>query len=190
MAAGDVTIVADRRDKFSRDVALATMRALNRAITATRADVSSRLNKQTGVRVKVIKSRMELIPPQVNKLEATLHVWGTPVPAIEYRAAQTPKGVAFTTGTGSIRFLKGAFIARMKTGHRGVYSRSRPSRSRKGKPRSSPALPIFQRYGPPLSIVALQSGILEASRTVGEATFHKTLAHELQRRLGALKVAA
>lgn len=179
-----VTIRGDRTASITKAVALSILRALNRAIITTRADVSSRLNKQTGVRVKVIKKRLVVIPPKIDKLEATLRIDGTPVPAIEYRAKQTPVGVVFTTGTGGVRFLKGAFLATMKTGHRGVYSRSRPSRSRKNKPRSSPALPIFERFGPPLSIVALQSAILEASQTVGEAAFRKNLAHEMQQRLG------
>jgi hypothetical protein len=181
-----VTIRADRTASITKAVALATMRALNRAIITTRADVSRRINKEQGVRVKVIKRHLIIIPPKIDNLEATLRISGRPVPAIEYRAKQTPTGVAF--GTGSSRaFLKGAFIATMKkTAHRGVYSRSLPSRSRKGKPRSSPALPIFQRYGPALSVVALQSAILEASRTVGEEAFRKNLAHEMQRRLGHL----
>jgi Prophage minor tail protein Z (GPZ) len=166
-------------------MALATMRALNRAIITTRADVSTRLKKETGVRVKVIKTRLVVIPPKIDKLEAILRVGGTPVPAIEYRAKQTPTGVTF--GTGSSRaFLKGSFIATMKSGHRGVYSRSRPSRSRRGKPRSSPALPIFERFGPPLSIVALRTEILKSSLTVGQEAFQKNLAHELRRRLGTL----
>jgi hypothetical protein len=180
-----VTIRADRTASITKAVALATMRALNRAIITTRADVSSRLNKETGVRVKVIKKRLLVIPPKIDNLEATLRISGIPVPAVEYRAKQTPTGVAFGTGSSRV-FLKGAFLATMKTGHRGVYSRSRPSRSRKGKPRSSPALPIFERFGPPLSTVALRSAILEASQTVGEEAFRKNLAHEMQRRLGHL----
>jgi hypothetical protein len=184
-----VTIRADHTKSIVRETALATLRALNRAIITTRADVSRRLNKDTGVRVKIIKRRLVIIPPKIEHLEATLRIDGTPVPAREYRAKQTPTGVTF--GTGSSRaFLKGAFLATMKSGHKGVYSRARPSRSRKGKPRSSPALPIFERFGPPLSIVALRTAILDASRTVGEQALRKNLAHEMRRRLGDLRKGA
>jgi hypothetical protein len=185
-----VTIRADRTANVTYGIAVATRNALKRGIISARAELSTRLNKEIGVRVKVIKTHLDLTQPTIENLVATLRISGRPVPAIEYRAKQTPKGVTFTAGS-SRAFLKGAFLATMKTGHRGVYSRSRPSRSRKGKPRSSPALPIFERFGPPLSVVALRSGeMLPAVLAVGQESFRKNLAHELQRRLGSRKATA
>jgi hypothetical protein len=189
MAEPRVTIRSDRTKGIPRIMALANARALKRAIISTRAYLSSALNKETGVRVKTIKGHIAIMHATPDKLEATVRVDGIPVKAIEYRAKQTPTGVIF--GTGSSRgFLKGAFLATMKTGHRGVYSRQRPSRSRKGKPRSSPALPIFERYGKPLSIIALRTEILKSALAVGEESFRKNLVHELRRGLAGIGAAA
>lgn len=188
MAEARVTIRGDRTKGIPKIMALAASRALKRAAISARAHLSSALNKETGVRIKVIKPRLLIIHATPDKLEALIRVGGTPVPAIEYRAKQTPAGVIF--GTGSSRaLLKGAFLATMKSGHRGVYSRSRPTRSRKGKPRSSPALPIFERFGPPLSIIALRTEILKSALAVGEASFKKNFEHELKRGLGAIGAA-
>lgn len=188
MAEARVSIRGDRSKGIPKIMAMAATRALKRAAVSARAELSRGLNKETGVRVKVIKPRLTMKLPSPDDLEAIVRVSGRRIPAIEYRAKQTPTGVIF--GTGSSRaLLKGAFIATMKSGHRGVYSRQRPSRSRKGKPRSSPGLPIFERFGVPLSIVALRTDILKSALAVGEASFQKNFEHELKRGLGSIGAA-
>jgi hypothetical protein len=69
----------------------------------------------------------------------------------------------------------------MASGHAGVFARRTPSRSRVGKRRSSPGLPIVEQYGPSLPQVAVKQRILEAGQAVGEAAFTKNLTHELGR---------
>lgn len=184
MAEVRVTIRADRSKSIPKIMAMAATRALKRAAVSARAEVSRGLNKETGVRVKVIKPRLTIKLPRPDDLEAIVRVSGRPVPAIEYRAKQTTAGVTFSTDAGSRAFLKGAFIATTKSGHRAVWQRHRPSRSRKGKPRSSPGLPIFQRFGPPLSIIALRTEILKSALAVGQASFEKNFEHELKRGFG------
>jgi hypothetical protein len=189
MASDRVTIRGDQTKGIPILIALANARALNRARIAARAVLARELNRETGVKISIIKRHIGHSVATKDNLEVTIRVDGNPVPAIAYRAEQTPTGVAFTTGGGSRAFLKGAFIATTKSGHRAVWSRHRPSRSRKGKPRSSPALPIFQRFGPPLSVVALRTEVLQSAFAAGEASFKKNLEHELQHRLKSIGAA-
>lgn len=188
MAEARVTIRNDHTKAIPKIMALAGARALKRAAVTTRAHLARALNAETGVKIKIVKRHLAISPATPDNLETTIRVDGNPVPAIAYRGVeQTAKGVVF--GTGSWRaFLKGAFIASTKSGHTAVWSRKVPTRSRKGKrlPRSSPGLPIGERFGPPLSIVALQTDVLRAALIVGRASFKKNLEHELTRGLATI----
>lgn len=191
MASDRVTIRGDQTKGIPILIALATARALNRARIAARAVLARELNRETGVKQKIIKRHIGHSVATKDNLEVEIRVDANPIPAIAYREVkQTPTGVIF--GTGSWRaFLKSAFLATTKTGHTAVWSRKVPTRSRKGKrlPRSSPGLPIGERFGPPLSIIALRTEVLQSALAAGEASFRKNLEHELSHRLKSIGTA-
>lgn len=188
MASDRVTIRGDQTKGIPILIAMANARALNRARIAARAVLARELNRETGVKVSIIKRHIGHSVATKDNLEVTIRVDANPVPAIAYRPVeQTSTGVVF--GTGSWRaFLKSAFIATTKSGHTAVWSRKIPTRSRKGKrlPRSSPQLPIGQRFGPPLSIIALRTEVLQSAFEAGQESFRKNLEHELSYRLKSI----
>jgi hypothetical protein len=170
--ASRVTIRADHTKAFATAVSAAASRALNRAISTVRTDVTRKLAKELGLAQTPIRERLEIQSASPKRLEATLVVSSKPVPLIEYAARQTKPGVTYRGPQGR-RLLRGSFIARMRSGHVGVFKR----RTRK-------RLPIFERVGAPLPLVALKAKILESALAIGEAEFQKRLTHELGRALG------
>lgn len=86
------------------------------------------------------------------------------------------RGVIANTPT---RHYPGTFIAKMASGHVGVYERITPSRSRKGKPRGSPALPIRELFYVSIAHVFVKK--LSVIKARVKEQLAKNVAHELKR---------
>lgn len=102
----------------------ATARALNRTILAVRTAASKEIRARYNIRAKDIKPTMSKRTASALSLEASLRSKGKGMPLIKFKAAQTRKGVRATIKRGSRQSLPGAFIATMKSGHRGVFARA------------------------------------------------------------------
>lgn len=169
------------------DVAVATLRALKRTGDSTRTHAERLLADDTGLRKKDVARALRLEPPTVRHLVATLHVSGARLPLLAFGARQTRRGVTYRLPTGR-GTAPSAFIARMRSGHEGVFRRraaAGPLRARRRGARAAaagflmvPRLPIDELRGPSLPQVFMKETINRALVVHAETTFDKNLAHE------------
>jgi len=148
----EVVLVGDKElDALLKDypgrATRATVRAMNRAITSGRTLMVQRIAADTGLRSGDIKKAMSLRNATAQRLEARLGVGLKRIPLIDFNARGPEpsrgkgRGVSYRLRGGGGR-VANAFIATMKSGHRGVFARA-------GKAR----LPIRELFGPSLGHV-------------------------------------
>jgi hypothetical protein len=97
-------------------------------------------------------------------MEWAIDVSGEPVPLVAYPHRQTKKGVSVEVNRGKRTLLKGAFVATMRSGHKGVFRRE-------GKAR----LPIEELRGSRPVDALLHEGESEAVAARGGKSFAETL---------------
>ena len=149
----------------------AVVRALRRAITAARTLMVREISKDVGLKSKDVKDALRMTEPSFSNPTAQLAAKLKRIPLIRFSARGPEpsrgrgKGVTYRLGQRRGR-NEHAFIAVMKSGHRGVFKR-----------KSTKRLPIYQLYGPSLGHV------FEKYQPAGQARaiemFEKNLDHEL-----------
>ena len=153
----------------------AAVRALNRAATTVRAEAGRRIRERYNLRVSVIKDDLRLVRARRGSLESQVIARGAPIPLIEFGARQSRRAgltVQVRRDRGRKR-VRNAFIATMKSGHRGAYAR-------RGRER----LPIDELYSIGVPSMFSQREILRALRGVATQRFATELARELKFRSG------
>jgi hypothetical protein len=157
---------------------LATSRALNKTSQAAKSAAVKLIAKDMSVKQKDIRSSITLLKATRIKLQAIVQARGQRLPIIKLdpHATQTNIGVTYKGQNGQRKQIAGAFIATMKTGHRGVYKRA-PGAKR---------LPIMELHGPSIPHVFCQAKITQAlEETVNTrwpVIFQHEVEFELQRR--------
>lgn len=162
---GDAALIADFRD-FPGRTTRAMVRALNRALVSGRTVMVRAIAQDTGLKQGDVRKAMPQREATFQRPRAELASSLKRRPLIEFKARQTGKGVSYDLGRGR-KVLSHAFIARMRSGHTGVFMR-------RGKRR----LPIKEKRGVSLGHVfrKFRPQGLEAMR----ASFVKNFDHELQ----------
>jgi len=177
-----------------REVARAGAVALNRTITTVRAAATKEMKQAVGAELGLgasgVKKAIKMYRASFKHLVAKLVASGKHMPLINFRARQTKTGVTHSAW-GKRQIAKGAFIARMPGGHKGVYRRvdSRyAKRHTKGRPAtSSPNLPIKEMWGPSLPREFVSTRVLARMRLTARKVWPKNFQHELNRRLSRMK---
>jgi hypothetical protein len=113
----------------------ATMRALNRAADGTRVDAGRKIRETYNVTNKVLQPAFYVRKATRDFLTAVVGASGRPMRLIGFGARQVAAGVSVAIKRGSRKVLRGAFIARMKSGHTGVFMR-----------RGAKRLPVDEKY--------------------------------------------
>lgn len=152
----------------------AIARAINRSVVTTRAVLARDISGDTGLKVSAVKEQLKVTDAQPDRLIAQIRVSGKPIPLIDFKARQTRTGV--TARLPGTKRYQGAFIARMKSGHRGVFKRVPNGKRRGPKPHRS-QLPIYELHGPSLPKVFTK--FTPSALKAGEESLQKNLAHEL-----------
>jgi len=150
---------------------LATVRAMNRTMQTVRTAATRALAEDVGITQRDVRKSMELRRARSSdypNLEATLIVTGRRIPLFAFRARQTRQGVSYRL-PGGRTLAPSAFLARMRSGHEGVFRR-------RGRAR----LPIDELRGPSLPYVLGKQRIMEALRTLAGTAFPKNLDHEIE----------
>jgi len=106
---------------------------------------------------------------------ATLQATGRRIPLYDFTRQRKLRGRP--TGKGAV---PGAFIARMASGHVGIFKRVGKSRSRKGLPPHAPGLPITELFGPSLPFVFTNAKIMGALLAHAKENLAKNYRHEVQ----------
>lgn len=166
--------VARLQASFDRTVLpQATASALNRTATTGRVQASRRIRERYNLKAGAIRAQMRIVRANRGRLTAEVIASGRPIPLIEFAARQVGTGVSVSVIRGSRKVRLHAFIAKMKTGHVGVYERT--SRRR---------LPIKELFSVSLPRAFTRAEILTSIERVAIERFRIELARELRFRMG------
>lgn len=166
--------VARLEANVDRVLPQATARALNRTATTVRAQASRRIRERYNLKAGAIRAQMRISRANRGRLTAEVIASGRPIPLIEFSARQTRKGVSVQVIRGRRKVRLHAFVAKMRTGHVGVFERT-----------SSKRLPIRELFSVSLPSAFTQKEILTSIEQVAVERFRIELERELRFRTGA-----
>jgi len=172
----------------------ATTRAINRTLTTVRAAAGREVAADLGVPVRQVTAAMVITKARFTTLRGVISVTGRRIPLINLKATGPEpsrgkgQGVSYSLG-GQRRRIGSAFIATLRSGHRGVFRRIGTS-ARRSRGAWSPNLPIVELKGPSIPRVTAKRSILNALKTLGQTTLVRNLQSEIRFLLGGRRVPA
>lgn len=162
------------------DVRKSVYSALNRVSQRLKTESGRKARETYIVKSKDVTQQVVLRRGSVSNLSSELRWKGGSIPIIKFRT--NPKSVggkrpralkAAIKRAGGNKKVDGAFLARMSSGHVGVFRRSARRR-----------LPVEELYGPAVPVMLNNPEITEHLERVAIEEMDKRLEHELNRRLG------
>lgn len=167
--------------KVEQAVVRALSKAGGDAIRAVRAEGKRRVRAKKRIKAEYLADRaMPLTYPRAKSINAmvwTMRVSGREVPLGKYPSRQTKRGVSVMVNKGQRRVIKGAFIAKMKSGHVGVFMREGRSSLPIKHALSSRASDVFRDKG-------TSHTVLLRGHTAFGRTFRRVLPLELAKAQG------
>lgn len=140
----------ERLARRRADVPQAVSRSMNRAAASAVTAISRAVATDMRVQQRRVRDAVHVQPAQPTRLVVAVFASAKRLPLIAFGA----RGPEPSRGRGSgvrattpARRYPHAFIATMKSGHRGVFERKEKSRSRKKLKPGSPGLPIVELFG-------------------------------------------
>lgn len=121
----DATDVRKRLEHLSEAVSnRAIVRSLNRAVAASNTEAGRVVREELNLKLADVKDVISVRKASSQGLTASLVISPKPAPLIDFAARQTAKGVTVKVKRQGGRVLvRNAFIAKMKSGHVGVFTR-------------------------------------------------------------------
>jgi hypothetical protein len=165
----------DAIQNLGKEEIRARVRALNRTIATANTEARRAIAEDTSLPQNVIAKSLAIRRATFDRPEAVLEATGRRIPLYEFTRQRKLRGRP--TGRGAI---PGAFIARMKSGHIGIFRRVGKSRSRRGLPSPAPGLPITELFGPSLPRVFTNEKIMGALISNAKDNLLKNYRHEVQ----------
>ena len=171
-----------------REQLAAVVRSLNRTLTTVRAEAARKIAQDYGIKVGGAKKSLRIETASRTQLKGAVVASGRPLPLVVFSARQTGRGVSVkVTGRKTIPH---AFIAAMKSGHRGVFVRSRSTKPlvfRHGKGsrmrRTGRDLPISELFSVSVPAAFAQRKVSEALIAVARRRFAEVFVQEARFRL-------
>ncbi|RAV18827.1 phage tail protein [Paenibacillus contaminans] len=169
-----------RVGKLDKDVRQSFYSALSRTTQRLKTESGRKARETYIVKTKTVTDQVVLRRGSASSLSSELRWKGRNLPLLQFRT--TPRNIpakqprvlkAAVKRAGGNKPIDGAFLARMSTGHIGVFRRSARRR-----------LPIGELYGPAVPIMLNNPGVVEHLERVANETMDQRLEHELNRRLG------
>lgn len=143
-------VVQLQRQLPDRFVVPASLQALNRTLTNSRAEVTRRIRGRVNLKARAIRDSMSQNRATRSRIEASLDFRFRPISLKEYGARQVRRGVRVTVMRGRREQLRGLFIQDRMGSHvfgREPQQRQRPLSGRSGKERWY-GLPVQKKFGP------------------------------------------
>ena len=168
-------------------------RALNRAIASANVAMVRVIANDLGVKQGVVRDRIKIQQATPDRLTARLYANAKRIPLIDFGAKGPEpsrgrgRGVTVKTGSGR-RTIANAFIATMRSGHRGVFQRVAGSSGRRGPAPNRSQLPIRELFGASIWQVFKKFEAVGLER--GKEQLIKNLQSEFRFALGAARDAA
>lgn len=161
-----IALLNDVRDQAPTVAA----RALNKSAKSAKTAMVKVVRADVGLKAGTVRDAITLVEARPGpEPTAKLRVSKKRIPLIEFNARQLKRAGVKANLKGGARTYPGAFIARTKSGHRGVFKR-------KTYPRG-PRLPIVQLRGPSLAKVFVKHW------KIGVARFREQLPKNLSSEL-------
>jgi hypothetical protein len=138
--------------KLRQKAPVAQVRALNRAIASANVAMVRVIAGDLGVKQGPVRDRLRIELATPARFRARIYANAKRIPLIDLGAKGPEpsrgrgRGVTFKGASGRST-IPNAFIATMKSGHRGVFERA-PGRGRRGAPPMRSQLPIRELFGP------------------------------------------
>lgn len=146
------------------------------ALRDMRSEASKRIRARKRIKASYIARALTLRRPSggdIASMSWALDVSGEAVPLIAYPARQVKKGVSVEVNRGKRTIIKGAFVATMKSGHKGVFRR-----------RGTTRLPIEELRGSRPVDALLHEGEADAVAERGGKSFGDTFVRVLPLEIG------
>lgn len=160
----------------------AAVRAINKTAMQARTEAVRQVrNAGYNIKASAIRQSFKLHRATKNNLTALLTATGKPIGLIDYGARQVASGVSVSVKNGR-KIIRGAFLAKMKSGHVGVFVRVGKGHKtviRNGK-RIKTGLPIKELFGPSVPAALSNQAVQNAVGKMIKQKFPKIFAHELQ----------
>lgn len=147
-------------------IARAVRKAGATALRDMKSEASKRIRARKRLKASIVNRALRTRRPSGRDLDGgvwALDVRGDRVPLSAYPHRQIRRGVSVQVNRGQRSMAEGAFVATMKSGHRGVYMRKEGAR-----------LPIRELMGSRPVDALLHKGEAEAVQERGRASFVKT----------------
>lgn len=158
----------------------AIVRALNKTADQVKVQAAREI-RDAGYNLKVAKIKQAITIRRASKSElvAVVRASGRPIGLINYGARQLKTGVSVQV-KGGRKVIKGAFIATMPSGHRGVFVRKGKGHKKVGTGRTAwHGLPIDELFGPSIPSVFLNQVVQDALQSAIREKFPQIFQHEL-----------
>lgn len=152
-------------DRFQAGAGQAIIRALNRAGDAARTVLVRETSAAMKIKQAYVRPAIVTSPATASRPSVTIRATAKRLSLMAFGAKRGARG-ARARG----KVYQGAFLARLKNGHEGVFSR-------RGKSR----LPIYELYGP--SVWAVAESHAETAALRGREVLDQRLEHEMRREL-------
>ncbi len=201
-------VTIDKTDLFELNLTLGTikggaslaiMRATNDAIGGIKTKAVDEIYNKVALTKVNIRTAYKVNKMYVKDTSADITCKGKPIPLINFQARSVNKGVTLKVLRASKRStVRHAFIAKMKSTHRGVFWRADRPRGRgawlvgkkmalpsprKGGPLRPYQLPVHELYGPRIPDIFDDPEILEKVFKEASTRFDDRLAHHTSRLL-------
>lgn len=170
--------------KFQADHEKAIIRALNKTAITARADAAKSIRAEGyNIKAAAIKKSFATTKAAKGRLVVVLRATGKPIALIEYGARQTKSGVSVQV-KGGREVLRHAFIATMKSSHKGVFERTGAARLKApkrvaGSKTRRVNVPIVEKFGPSIPATLANDAIQKAIQQKINQRFPTVLAQEL-----------
>jgi hypothetical protein len=193
-----------------------TVRAVNKTLSGVKTDASAAIRVVVTAQKKAVDETFKISKASEARPSAYIASTGKPLALIDYSARQTQKGVSVQVRKDRPRkVVRSAFIASMKSGHKGVFWRQwhhswtmRPNFSKADQQiarsgyfwsekmkRFLPAamlakkyrLPIKERFGPRIPDIMSNDPVMKSILAKSDDRLHKNLMHETEYELSKHK---
>lgn len=177
-------MLSDMRDIGTK----VTVRALNKTLTGVKTDASTAIRGEITASKSAVDGTFRIEKASSVRVRAAIASAGKPLPLSEYSVRQTKKGVSVQVKRARPRkVIPGAFIATMKSQHKGVFWRkwhgerqAKRADLRYGRLPRKYRLPIEQRYGPRVPDIMSNDPVMKHILGKAGERLHSNLAHETQ----------
>ena len=183
-----------RGGKVDKALADALKKAGGDAARAMKVESSRGVRSRKRMKVAFVNRSLPLEFPkskEIARLAWRMDVSGALVPVVALPHRQTGKGVMVQINVGASKLIKGAFLATMASGHKGVFQRYGPRRiAMKGRSKGKMRQAIREAFTTRVSDVFLDAGFIPKVQARTQAVFSSSFARLLPMELGKLGAGA